>query len=104
MVEKSDIYQSAQTKVKISPAELVDAEQALHDADRYVADTLMGLERELKRVLAQVGNKDQHHPTKKNRNRFLNCLRNSCVRLLLRHIIVRRILSGFKNFMMKMRR
>jgi len=57
MVEKSDIYQSAQTKAEdITRQAQLDAEQALHDADRYVADTLMGLERELKRVLAQVEN------------------------------------------------
>ncbi len=57
MVEKSDIYQSAQSKADdiIRQAEL-DAEQSQHDADRYVVDTLAGLERELKRVLAQVEN------------------------------------------------
>ena len=57
MVEKSDIYQSAQSKADdiIRQAEL-DAEQSQHDADRYVVDTLAGLERELKRILAQVEN------------------------------------------------
>lgn len=57
MVEKSDIYQSAQTKADdITRQAKLDAEQAQHDADRYVADTLAGLERELKRVLSQVEN------------------------------------------------
>lgn len=57
MVEKSDIYQSAQTKADdITRQAKLDAEQAQHDADRYVADTLVGLERELKRVLSQVEN------------------------------------------------
>ena len=57
MVEKSDIYQSAQTRAEdITPQAQLDAEQAQHDADRYVADTLVGLERELKRVLSQVEN------------------------------------------------
>jgi cell division septum initiation protein DivIVA len=57
MVEKSDIYQSAQTKADdiTRQAQLV-AQQTQHDADRYVADTLVGLERELKRVLNQVEN------------------------------------------------
>ena len=57
MVEKSDIYQSAQSKAEdiLRQAEL-DAGQAQHDADRYVADTLAGLERELRRVIAQVEN------------------------------------------------
>jgi cell division septum initiation protein DivIVA len=57
MVEKSDIYQSAQTKAEdITHQAQLDAEQAQHDADRYVSDTLVGLERELKRILAQVEN------------------------------------------------
>ena len=57
MVEKSDIYQSAQTKAEdITRQAQLDAEQAQHDADRYVADTLVGLERELKRILSQVEN------------------------------------------------
>lgn len=57
MVEKSDIYQSAQTKAEdITRQAQLDAEQSQHDADRYVADTLVGLERELKRVLSQVEN------------------------------------------------
>ncbi|MDD3948493.1 MAG: hypothetical protein PHT43_03410 [Anaerolineaceae bacterium] len=57
MVEKSDVYQSAQSKADdiIRQAEL-DAEQSQHDADRYVVDTLAGLERELERILAQVEN------------------------------------------------
>lgn len=57
MVEKSDIYQSAQSKAEdITRQAQLDAEQSQHDADRYVADTLVGLERELKRVLSQVEN------------------------------------------------
>jgi cell division septum initiation protein DivIVA len=57
MVEKSDIYQSAQTKAEdITRQAQLDAEQAQHDADRYVADALVGLERELKRILSQVEN------------------------------------------------
>ena len=57
MVEKSDVNQSAQSKADdiIRQAE-IDAEQSQHDADRYVVDTLAGLERELKRILAQVEN------------------------------------------------
>jgi len=34
----------------------LDAQQSQHDADRYVADTLTGLGRELRRVLTQVEN------------------------------------------------
>lgn len=57
MVEKSDIYMSAQNKAEdITRQAQLDAEQSLHDADRYVADTLGGLERELRRVLVQVEN------------------------------------------------
>jgi cell division septum initiation protein DivIVA len=57
MVEKSDTYQSAQSKSDDIPRQAqLDAEQAQHDADRYVAETLLGLERELKRVLTQVEN------------------------------------------------
>lgn len=57
MVEKSDVYQSAQSKADdvVRQAKL-DAEQSQHDADRYVVDTLASLERELKRILAQVEN------------------------------------------------
>ena len=57
MVEKSDIYQSAQTRAEdITRQAQLEAEQAQHDADRYVADALTGLERELKRILSQVEN------------------------------------------------
>ena len=57
MVEKSDIYQSAQTKAdEITRQAAVDARQTQLDADRYVVDTLTGLERELRKVLAQVEN------------------------------------------------
>jgi hypothetical protein len=57
MVEKSDIYQSAQTKAdEITRQAAVDASQTQLDADRYVVDTLTGLERELRKVLAQVEN------------------------------------------------
>ena len=57
MVEKSDIYMSAQNKAEdITRQAQLEAEQSLNDADRYVADTLGGLERELRRVLTQVEN------------------------------------------------
>ncbi len=57
MVEKSDIYLSAQTKAEnITRQAQVEAGRTQHDADRYVAETLRGLERELKRVLNQVEN------------------------------------------------
>jgi len=57
MVEKSDIYQVAQTKAdEITRQAQFVAQQTQDDADRYVAGTLVGLERELKRVLIQVEN------------------------------------------------
>ncbi len=57
MVEKSDIYLSAQNKAEdITRQAQLEAEQSQYDADRYVADTLRGLERELRRVLMQVEN------------------------------------------------
>ena len=57
MVEKYDIYQSAQTRAEdITRQAQLEAEQAQHDADRYVAEALTGLERELKRILSQVEN------------------------------------------------
>ena len=57
MVEKSDIYQLAQSKAdEITRQAMLDAQQSQHDADKYVVDTLAGLERELRRVLTQVEN------------------------------------------------
>lgn len=57
MVEKSDIYQLAQSKAdEITRQAILDAQQSQHDADKYVMDTLAGLERELRRVLTQVEN------------------------------------------------
>ncbi|MGI6260059.1 MAG: hypothetical protein ACOYKC_09410 [Anaerolineaceae bacterium] len=57
MVEKSDIYQLAQSKAdEITRQAYLDAKQSQHDADKYVVETLAGLERELRRVLTQVEN------------------------------------------------
>jgi cell division septum initiation protein DivIVA len=57
MVEKSDIYQLAQSKAdEITRQAYLDAQQSQHDADKYVVETLAGLERELRRVLTQVEN------------------------------------------------
>ncbi len=57
MVEKSEIYQAAQVKVEqLTEQVRKDSLQTQQEADRYVVDTLSGLERELKNVLQQVQN------------------------------------------------
>lgn len=57
MVEKSEVFQAAQTKgEQITSQALKDSERTQREADQYVIDTLSGLERELKKVLAQVQN------------------------------------------------
>lgn len=57
MVEKSDIYQSAQAKVEqIAEQARKEAAQTQLDADRYVMETLTKLEAELNRILSQVQN------------------------------------------------
>lgn len=57
MVEKSEVYQAAQTKIEqLSEQARIESAQTQEEADRYVVDTLGGLERELKRVLQQVQN------------------------------------------------
>ncbi|MFZ3151985.1 MAG: hypothetical protein WA116_09940 [Anaerolineaceae bacterium] len=57
MVEKSDIYLSAQAKVdQITEQARKEAAQTQLDADRYVVETLTELESELNRILAQVQN------------------------------------------------
>lgn len=57
MVEKSDIYQSAQAKVdQIADQARKEAAQTQLDADRYVMETLTKLESELNRILSQVQN------------------------------------------------
>ncbi|HOZ38334.1 MAG TPA: hypothetical protein PLH64_06255 [Anaerolineaceae bacterium] len=57
MVEKSEVYQAAQVKVEqLTEQVRKDSLQTQQEADRYVVDTLSGLERELKNVLQQVQN------------------------------------------------
>ncbi|MGV8050614.1 MAG: hypothetical protein AB2L21_09785 [Anaerolineaceae bacterium] len=57
MVEKSDIYLSAQAKVdQITEQARKEAAQTQLDADHYVVETLTELESELNRILAQVQN------------------------------------------------
>ncbi|HOF28175.1 MAG TPA: hypothetical protein PLY06_02335 [Anaerolineaceae bacterium] len=57
MVEKSEVYLAAQAKVEqITEQARRDSLQTQQEADRYVVDTLSGLERELKKVLQQVQN------------------------------------------------
>jgi len=57
MVEKSEVYQAAQVKVEqLTEQVRKDSLQTQQEADRYVVDTLSGLERELKYVLQQVQN------------------------------------------------
>ena len=57
MVEKSEVYQAAQVKVEqLTEQVRKDSLQTKQEADRYVVDTLSGLERELKNVLQQVQN------------------------------------------------
>ena len=57
MLEKSEVYQAAQAKVEqLSEQARKDSLQTQQEADRYVVETLSGLERELKNVLQQVQN------------------------------------------------
>lgn len=57
MVEKSDIYQSAQAKVdQIADQARKEAAQTQLDADRYVMESLTKLEAELNRIVSQVQN------------------------------------------------
>ena len=57
MVEKSEVYQAAQVKVEqLTEQVRKDSLQTQQEADRYVVETLSGLERELKNVLQQVQN------------------------------------------------
>lgn len=57
MVEKSEVYQAAQAKIdQVSEQVRKESLQTQQEADRYVVDTLSGLERELKNVLQQVQN------------------------------------------------
>jgi len=56
-VEKSEVYQTAQAKIEqLSEQARKESLQTQQEADRYVVDTLGGLERELKNVLQQVQN------------------------------------------------
>jgi len=57
MVEKSEVYQAAQVKVEqLIEQARKDSIQTQQEADRYVVETLSGLERELKKILQQVEN------------------------------------------------
>jgi len=57
MVEKSEIYQAAQVKIEeLSEQARIESAKTQDEADRYVVETLGGLERELKHVLQQVQN------------------------------------------------
>jgi hypothetical protein len=57
MIERDSIVQSAQARAEQAVAQIrADADQTRRDADRYVVDTLTGLELELERVLNQVRN------------------------------------------------
>ncbi len=57
MVEKSEVYQAALVKgEQLTEQVRKDSIQTQQEADRYVIETLGGLERELKKVLLQVQN------------------------------------------------
>jgi len=57
MVEKSEIYQAAQVKIEeLTEQARIESAKTQDEADRYVVETLGGLERELKHVLQQVQN------------------------------------------------
>ncbi len=57
MVEKSEVYQAAQVKIdQLTEQSRKESTQTQAEADRYVVETLGGLERELKKVLQQVQN------------------------------------------------
>ena len=55
LIEKSEVYQAAQAKVDmITDQAIKEASQSMMDDDRYVIDTLSGLQQELNKVLARV--------------------------------------------------
>ncbi len=57
MVEKSEVYLAAQAKIdQFSEQVRKESLQTQQEADRYVVDSLSGLERELQNVLQQVQN------------------------------------------------
>ena len=57
MVERDSIVQSAQARAEQAVTQIrADAEQTRRDADKYVVDSLIGLEQELQRILNQVHN------------------------------------------------
>ncbi len=57
MVEKSEVYQAAQVKIEeLTEQARIESAKTQDEADRYVVETLGGLERELKHVLQQVQN------------------------------------------------
>lgn len=57
MVEKSEVYQAAQVQIEeLTKQARLESTQTQQEADRYVVETLGGLERELKHVLQQVQN------------------------------------------------
>jgi cell division septum initiation protein DivIVA len=57
MVEKSEVYQAAQIQIEeFTKQARIESAQTQEEADRYVVETLGGLERELKHVLQQVQN------------------------------------------------
>ena len=57
MVERDSIVQSAQARAEQAVAQIrADADRTRQDADKYVVDTLTGLELELERILNQVRN------------------------------------------------
>lgn len=56
-MKKSEVYQAAQVKVEqLIEQARKDSIQTQQEADRYVVETLSGLERELKKILQQVEN------------------------------------------------
>jgi hypothetical protein len=57
LVERDSLAQTAQTRAgQIEAQAMVDADQARHEADNYVIETLTKLEMELDRYLNQVRN------------------------------------------------
>ena len=57
MIERDSIVQSAQARAEQAVAQIrADADRTRQDADKYVVDTLTGLELELERILNQVRN------------------------------------------------
>ncbi len=57
LIEKSEVYQAAQARVDmITDQATKEASQRMMDSDRYVIETLSGLEQELNKILIQVKN------------------------------------------------